>query len=586
MEPLITPKNHPYRVGFRLLALLFNLQKRYFQTSVVAVTIVLTSLFSMLLPNVMVNAVSPQIEIISIDERSSDSVEITFISSIPKRQISNYTITAIPDRSGLVEISNSNNQEINSQKWSVSKLLKRKVSGLINYEFKPIASAGSYAFKVCAKRVNGKVSCSDLFEYPQYAKLLDQISRLPSDWANPRPIQTPVSTAPVAPLTAPAFTLSSSSQSVTFNSAITTVTNTSTGGTISSYSISPAAPAGLTFSNSTGELSGTPTTPQSSTAYTITANNATGSATATFTLTVSPGAAVKVAVTRASVGTSPGFAFTTQPQITIQDSAGNTITSSSAVVTATVSAGGALVGTATATASSGVATFSNLGIRGFGGVAYTITYTASGLTTDTQIVTPSALTRGANGPGGGLIYYVATTSAGFTCGPTRNETCYYLEVAPSNWTVGGDPVKVWAVAGKQGSDITDISNDGSAYNNALGIGLGYRNSIAIVDQGNDTTSAAGTARAYTGGSLNDWYLPTTAEINLLSQWWRGITQDVSGEIDGGTINASAGFTVGGDYHAASEGSSSTSWGHRFQTDSMQGAGSKNASARVRPIRAF
>ena len=565
---------------------MLNLYKKYFHTSVIGVTIVLTSLFTMLLPNVMVNAVSPQIEIISIDETSSNSVEITFDSSIPKRQISNYTITATPDLSGFVGSGNSNTQQINSQNKSVSKVLKRKVSGLIQYEFKPIASAAPYIFKVCAKRINGKVSCSDLFDYPQYAKLLDQISRLPSDWANPRPIQIPAPTAPVASVAAPAFTLSSSSQSVTVNTAITTVTNTSTGGAISSYSISPAAPAGLTFSTSTGQLSGTPTTPQSSTVYTITATNASGSSTATFTLTVSPGAAVKVAVTRASVGTSPGFAFTTQPQITIQDSAGNTITSSSAVVTATVSAGGALVGTATATASSGVATFSNLGIRGFGGTAYTITYTASGLTTDTQIVTPSALTRGASGPGGGLIYYVAPTSAGFTCGPTRNETCYYLEVSPSNWSGGADPSKVWAVAAKQGTDITDISNDGSAYNNALGIGLGYKNSIAIVDQGNDATSAAGAARAYSGGSLNDWYLPTTAEINLLSQWWRGITQDVTLNIKLGTINASAGFTDGGDYHASSEGSASTSWGHRFQTDSLQGAGSKNASARVRPIRAF
>jgi hypothetical protein len=565
---------------------LLNLHKKYFHTSVIGVTIVLTSLFTMLLPNVMVNAVSPQIEIISIDETSSNSVEITFNSSIPKKQISNYTITATPDLSGFVGSGNSNPQQINSQNKSVSKVLKRKVSGLIQYEFKSIASAAPYIFKVCAKRINGKVSCSDQFDYPQYAKLLDQISRLPSDWANPRPIQIPAPTAPVASVAAPAFALSSSSQSVTVNTAITTVTNTSTGGAISSYSISPAAPTGLTFSTSTGQLSGTPTTPQSSTAYTITATNASGSATATFTLTVSPGAAVQVAVTRASVGTSPGFAFTTQPQVTIQDSAGNTITSSSAVVTATVSAGGALVGTATATASSGVATFSNLGIRGFGGTAYTITYTASGLTTDTQVVTPSALTRGASGPGGGLIYYVAPTSAGFTCGPTRNETCYYLEVSPSNWSGGADPSKVWAVAAKQGDYIAGISNDSSAYNNALGIGLGYKNSIAIVDQGNDATSAAGAARAYTGGSLNDWYLPTTAEINLLSQWWRGISQDVTLNSNGGTINASAGFTDGGDYHASSEGSASTSWGHRFQTVSLQGAGSKNASARVRPIRAF
>ena len=85
---------------------------------------------------------------------------------------------------------------------------------------------------------------------------------------------------------APSFTLSTSSQSVTQNSAITTVTISSTGGTISSYAISPAAPAGLTFNTSTGQLSGTPTATQGATTYTITGTNAGGSASQTFTLTV------------------------------------------------------------------------------------------------------------------------------------------------------------------------------------------------------------------------------------------------------------------------------------------------------------
>ena len=493
----------------------------------------------MLLPNVMVNAVSPQIEIISIDETSSNSVEITFNSSIPKRQISNYTITAIPDLSGFVGSGNSNPQQINSQNKSVSKVLKRKVSGLIPYEFKPIASAAPYIFKVCAKRINGKVSCSDLFEYPQYAKLLDQISRLPSDWANPRPIQIPAPTAPVASVAAPAFALSSSSQSVTVNTAITTVTNTSTGGAISSYSISPAAPAGLTFSTSTGQLSGTPTTPQSSTAYTITATNAAGSATATFTLTVSPVAAVKVAVTRASVGTSPGFAFTTQPQITIQDSAGNTITSSSAVVTATVSAGGALVGTATATASSGVATFSNLGIRGFGGTAYTITYTAtytaSDLTTATQSVTPSALSVGSTGPGGGTIYYVAPTAAGFYCGPTLNEKCYYLEAAPAtlcNYSGTDEPQGIlWSCEYYFWSDNGEELIGPGARNDE--IGGGYANTLAMLGQTDGGTAGyAGTvARAYGGpNTLLDWYLPSYGEL-LTFLWYSGV-YDRSIYVDG------------------------------------------------------
>ncbi len=85
---------------------------------------------------------------------------------------------------------------------------------------------------------------------------------------------------------APAFTLSSSSESKTVNTVITGYTISSTGGTIASYSISPAAPAGLTFNTTTGLLTGTPTEVAAATAYTITATNATASTTQTFTLTV------------------------------------------------------------------------------------------------------------------------------------------------------------------------------------------------------------------------------------------------------------------------------------------------------------
>ena len=87
-------------------------------------------------------------------------------------------------------------------------------------------------------------------------------------------------------VTAPAFTLSSSSESMEQNTAITGYTITSTGGAVASYAISPAVPTGISFSTSTGLLSGTPTTVQSATVYTITATNATSTATQTFTLTV------------------------------------------------------------------------------------------------------------------------------------------------------------------------------------------------------------------------------------------------------------------------------------------------------------
>lgn len=61
---------------------------------------------------------------------------------------------------------------------------------------------------------------------------------------------------------------------------------TSTGGAISSYSISPALPAGLTISASTGVISGTPTAAAPATDYTVTGTNAAGSTTATVRITV------------------------------------------------------------------------------------------------------------------------------------------------------------------------------------------------------------------------------------------------------------------------------------------------------------
>ncbi len=54
----------------------------------------------------------------------------------------------------------------------------------------------------------------------------------------------------------------------------------------SGYSISPALPAGLAFSNYSGGISGTPTTTSPATTYTITATNAQGTATATVSIAV------------------------------------------------------------------------------------------------------------------------------------------------------------------------------------------------------------------------------------------------------------------------------------------------------------
>jgi hypothetical protein len=161
------------------------------------------------------------------------------------------------------------------------------------------------------------------------------------------------------------------------------------------------------------------------------------------------------------------------------------------------------------------------------------------------------------GPGGGIIYYV--NSSGFSCGSGYTTTgsptgglCKYLEVAPSGWNSSGtDPIKVWSVPGlfRDNCDYLGCSKshppgipvDFTAYRNILGVGLGYKNSIAIVDQNgtyNATSNdyAAGAVRAYRGGAKDDWYLPTTAELNVLCRWMRGLSNNLEVRCSGGTLN--------------------------------------------------
>ena len=220
------------------------------------------------------------------------------------------------------------------------------------------------------------------------------------------------------------------------------------------------------------------------------------------------------------------------------------------------------------------------------------TTTTTPATTTTTIAPTSCATGGVcvvgdTGPGGGNVFYVHAGGT-FACGATRASTCKYLEVASSGWNTGADPRKLWAVAAHQSSNIDTITDNSPAYNDALGIGLGYKNSEAIVGQGNDTTTAAGAARAYRGGSQSDWYLPTTTELNLLCQWARNVAQNVTTRCTGGTLNtgtgASGGFSTATAYWSSSE-FDTRPW-YQWFTDGAQDYYYKNIDLYVRPVRAF
>ena len=397
-----------------------------------------------------------------------------------------------------------------------------------------------------------------------------------------------------ASVAAPAFTLSSTAETKTVNNAISGYTISSTGGTIASYAISPAAPAGLTFNTTTGLLAGTPTATQSATTYTITATNASGSASNTFTLTVQT--ALSAPVISLTSNSETRVATTALVGYTIDASAGGAV--ASYALTGTLPAG------LTFSTSTGLITGSPTETKT--ATTYTITATnAAGSSSATYRLRVTG-DLGDTGPGGGKIFYYS--AAGFNCGPSYTDTgsptggkCKYLEVAPSGWNGGSDPTKAWAVSATNVA-ISGVSSLAHPHINLLiegGIGVGYKDSLGIFNYSESTTaSAVGVARAYRGGSLSDWYLGSPVELSLLCQWARGVPSNItSGCTTSGTLNSptyganDAGFT-GTGYWGSTQANGYNSYAYNVPFQGSNDATNKVVSslrtflASVRPIRAF
>lgn len=359
---------------------------------------------------------------------------------------------------------------ITSSKGDIKKVISWKE---LTVTVTGLQSSTSYTFTISATSVDGASTIS----------------------GTSQPVTTQRYIAPVSTtlLTAPAFSLSAGSETVTVNSAATGFTISSTGGSIASFGIS-ATPAGMSFNTTTGALTGTPTVTQSATSYTITANNASGSATRTFILTVTA-------------------------------------------------------------------------------IVYTV---------------------GQTGPGGGKIFYVAASP--FTCGPTSTATCTYLEVTPALWNAGGaETTRRWANTTYQSAIVGSSGSAESAI--ATAIGSGYRNTRAVILQGNtDTaTSASALSDSYTatigGAVVDDWYLPSKDELNQMCKWARGVAWTSDATVcSGGTLNSatygagSAGFESG-LYWSSTEATAGTTWLQTF-FNGDQYADTKFDTYRVRPIRAF
>ena len=459
---------------------------------------VVLSLSNLLYPTTTANAAPNPIEIISITESSSTSVEILFNSNLPKKQLSYYVINAAIELPVAAPQSSKTQNVVAIAPKSVKKVIKTKATGLITAEIKNLNPKAAYNFSISAKTNKGKMISSTPVEYSPLSNLMDLLSNLPADWGNPKPIQLPTPAPTAAPVAIPAFTLSSATEARTVNTAATGFTINSTGGAIASFAIN-ATPPGMSFNTTTGALTGTPNTVAAATNYTITATNASGSATQTFRLTVTA-------------------------------------------------------------------------------VVYTV---------------------GQTGPGGGKVFYVATTP--FSCGPTLDATCTYLESVPFGWMTEldfkGDLVDV----NRSWSEATPVDLQrgpfGTTGGTATAIGSGYQNTKAMFDVGNDNTavSAGALAYAYTvtvsGVVYDDWYLPSKDELNQMCKWQRGITGEALTNLTtvctGGVINSGVGAQgFDGGYWTSTEVNDFTVWNQNFETGAQRNNTAKQEGGRVRPIRAF
>ena len=201
------------------------------------------------------------------------------------------------------------------------------------------------------------------------------------------------------------------------------------------------------------------------------------------------GPATQLVLTRPAVGTASGAAFTTQPQITLQDASGNTVTGSALVISIqsfsfsgymnSLTGAETLIGTQTATidASTGIATFpADFGISGIAGRTYSFNYYNATVAPASQSITVTV------GAASKLI--LKRASAGTTSGIAFT-TQPQISVADSgNNTVTGSTPVITASVSAGGTlagttTATVDSGSGVATFNDLGISGTNNNSYTV-----------------------------------------------------------------------------------------------------------
>ena len=329
---------------------------------------------------------------------------------------------------------------------------------------------------------------------------------------------------------------SPSSFTLTKGTAMTTVTPTSSGGTITSWSVSPSLPAGLSIDSSTGAISGTPTAVTTSASYTITAGNTGGSDTATVTIVVNDVAPSSIAYSQSSFSLTKGTTMTTATPT----SSGGTITSWS--VSPSLPAGlaldsstGAISGTPSAVTSSASYTITGSNTGGSDSVSVTIVV---------NDVAPSSLSYSPNSftltKGTAMTTVTPTTSGGpVTSWSVSPSLPAGLAMDSSTGTISGTPTAVTSSA----SYTVTATNTGGSDTATLTIVVNDVAPSSLTYSPNSFTLTKGTAMttvtpSITGGTVTSW--------SVSPSFPAGLSLDSSTGAISGTptaVSSSATYTV-------------------------------------------